>query len=234
MLKVMKGRNIDVQIKMTANLLGANELLAKKNQRLFAEKGTLAINLMSSPGAGKTTVLERTIEQLAGRINMSVIEGDLYTDQDAVRIGNKGIGVVQINTEGACHLDAAMVEKAFGQLPSANIELLFIENVGNLVCPAEFDLGEDFRVVVLSTAEGNDKPMKYPLIFRQARAVILNKIDLLPYTDFDLGQFREDLDRINPLAVVFEVSGRTGEGIDNWIEWLLEEVEKKKSVVKSY
>ncbi len=223
-----------MQIKMTANLLGANELLAKKNQRLFAEKGTLAINLMSSPGAGKTTVLERTIEQLAGRINMSVIEGDLYTDQDAVRIGNKGIGVVQINTEGACHLDAAMVEKAFGQLPSANIELLFIENVGNLVCPAEFDLGEDFRVVVLSTAEGNDKPMKYPLIFRQARAVILNKIDLLPYTDFDLGQFREDLDRINPLAVVFEVSGRTGEGIDNWIEWLLEEVEKKKSVVKSY
>lgn len=223
-----------MQIKMTANLLGANELLAKKNQRLFAEKGTLAINLMSSPGAGKTTVLERTIEQLAGRINMSVIEGDLYTDQDAVRIGNKGIGVVQINTEGACHLDAAMVEKAFGQLPSANIELLFIENVGNLVCPAEFDLGEDFRVVVLSTAEGNDKPMKYPLIFRQARAVILNKIDLLPYTDFDLGQFREDLDRINPLAEVFEVSGRTGEGIDNWIEWLLKEVEKKKSAVKSY
>ena len=234
MLKVMKGRNIDVQIKMTANLLGANELLAKKNQRLFAEKGALVINLMSSPGAGKTTVLERTIEQLAGRINMSVIEGDLYTDQDAVRIGNKGIGVVQINTEGACHLDAGMVEKAYGQLPSADIELLFIENVGNLVCPAEFDLGEDFRVVVLSTAEGNDKPMKYPLIFRQARAVILNKIDLLPYTDFDLGQFREDLDRINPLAEVFEVSGRTGEGIDIWIEWLLKEVEKKKSAVKSY
>ena len=216
-----------VQIKMTANLLGANELLAKKNQRLFAEKGTLVINLMSSPGAGKTTILERTIEQLAGRINMSVIEGDLYTDQDAVRIGNKGIGVVQINTEGACHLDAAMVEKAFGQLPSANIELLFIENVGNLVCPAEFDLGEDFRVVVLSTAEGNDKPMKYPLIFRQARAVILNKIDLLPYTDFDPDRFRDDLDRINPSAVVLKVSGRTGEGIENWIEWLLEEVEKK-------
>ncbi|HPF44235.1 MAG TPA: hydrogenase nickel incorporation protein HypB [Syntrophomonadaceae bacterium] len=217
-----------VQIKMTTHLLGANELLANKNRRLFEEKGMLVINLMSSPGAGKTTILERTIEMLSGKIRIGVIEGDLYTDQDAVRIGNKGIDVIQINTEGACHLDAGMVGKAFEQLPNSELDLLFIENVGNLVCPAEFDLGEDYRAVVLSTVEGNDKPMKYPLIFHQARAVLLNKTDLLPYTDFDLDRFREDLVRINPSAEVFEVSGRTGEGIEDWLQWLLEEVKKKQ------
>lgn len=217
-----------VQIKMTTHLLGANELLANKNRRHFEEKGMLVINLMSSPGAGKTTILERTIEMLSGKIRIGVIEGDLYTDQDAVRIGNKGIDVIQINTEGACHLDAGMVGKAFEQLPNSELDLLFIENVGNLVCPAEFDLGEDYRAVVLSTVEGNDKPMKYPLIFHQARAVLLNKTDLLPYTDFDLDRFREDLVRINPSAEVFEVSGRTGEGIEDWLQWLLEEVKKKQ------
>jgi len=217
-----------VQIKMTTHLLGANELLANKNRRLFEEKGMLVINLMSSPGAGKTTILERTIEMLSGKIRIGVIEGDLYTDQDAVRIGNKGIDVIQINTEGACHLDAGMVGKAFEQLPNSELDLLFIENVGNLVCPAEFDLGEDYRAVVLSTVEGNDKPMKYPLIFHQARAVLLNKTDLLPYTDFDLDRFREDLVRINPSAEIFEVSGRTGEGIEDWLQWLLEEVKKKQ------
>lgn len=217
-----------VQIKMTTHLLGANELLANKNRRHFEEKGMLVINLMSSPGAGKTTILERTIEMLSGKIRIGVIEGDLYTDQDAVRIGNKGIDVIQINTEGACHLDAGMVGKAFEQLPNSELDLLFIENVGNLVCPAEFDLGEDYRAVVLSTVEGNDKPMKYPLIFHQARAVLLNKTDLLPYTDFDLDRFREDLVRINPSAEIFEVSGRTGEGIEDWLQWLLEEVKKKQ------
>jgi hydrogenase nickel incorporation protein HypB len=217
-----------VQIKMTTHLLGANELLANKNRRHFEEKGMLVINLMSSPGAGKTTILERTIEMLSGKIRIGVIEGDLYTDQDAVRIGNKGIDVIQINTEGACHLDAGMVGKAFEQLPNSELDLLFIENVGNLVCPAEFDLGEDYRAVVLSTVEGNDKPMKYPLIFHQARAVLLNKTDLPPYTDFDLDRFREDLVRINPSAEIFEVSGRTGEGIEDWLQWLLEEVKKKQ------
>ncbi len=217
-----------VQINMESNLLGANDLLARRNRALFADKGLLVINLMSSPGSGKTTILERTIEFMDGRLKMGVIEGDLYTDQDALRIEKKGVEVIQINTEGACHLDAGMVGKAFNQLPSADLDMVFIENVGNLVCPAEFDLGEDFKTVVLSTAEGNDKPLKYPLIFHQARAILLNKIDLLPYTDFNLDRFREDLARINPSATVFMVSGRTGEGIENWYLWLLEEVEKKK------
>jgi len=217
-----------VQINMESNLLGANDLVARRNRALFADKGLLVINLMSSPGSGKTTILERTIEFMDGRLKMGVIEGDLYTDQDALRIEKKGVEVIQINTEGACHLDAGMVGKAFNQLPSADLDMVFIENVGNLVCPAEFDLGEDFKAVVLSTAEGNDKPLKYPLIFHQARAILLNKIDLLPYTDFNLDRFREDLARINPSATVFMVSGRTGEGIENWYLWLLEEVEKKK------
>jgi len=217
-----------VQINMESNLLGANELLARRNRSAFAEQRLLVINLMSSPGSGKTTILERSIEFLAGRLQMGVIEGDLYTDQDAQRIEKKGVQVIQINTEGACHLDAGMVGKAFEQLPSAAVEMIFIENVGNLVCPAEFDLGEDFRAVVISTTEGNDKLSKYPLIFHQARVILLNKIDLLPFTDFSLDKFKEDLAQINPSATVFLVSGRTGEGIDIWIEWLLEEVKKKR------
>jgi hydrogenase nickel incorporation protein HypB len=216
-----------VQINMASNLLGANELLARKNRSLFRERGLLVINLMSSPGSGKTTILERTIEFLNGSLQMGVIEGDLYTDQDAQRIEKKGVEVIQINTEGACHLDAGMVGEAFHQLPSGELDMVFIENVGNLVCPAEFDLGEDFTAVVISTAEGNDKLLKYPLIFHQARAIILNKIDLLPYTDFSLDKFREDLAQINPSADVFMVSGRTGEGIENWNQWLIGEVKKK-------
>ncbi len=217
-----------VQVNMETHLLGANEILAKRNRNLFNDNNLLVINLMSSPGSGKTTLLERSIEKLEGQIRLGVIEGDLYTDQDAQRIENKGVEVIQINTEGACHLDAGMVGKAFNQLPVGDLDMIFIENVGNLVCPAEFDLGEDFTAVVLSTTEGNDKVRKYPLIFRQARVVLLNKIDLLPYTDFNLDRFREDLDQINPSATVFMVSGRTGEGIENWIQWLIKEVTEKR------
>lgn len=217
-----------VQINMESHLLGANELLARKNRSIFGEQGLLVINLMSSPGSGKTTILERSIEFLGGRIQMGVIEGDLYTDQDAQRIEKKGVRVIQINTEGACHLDAGMVGKAYQTLAPENLDLVFIENVGNLVCPAEFDLGEDFRAVVISTTEGNDKLHKYPLIFHEARVILLNKIDLLPYTDFNLDKFKEDIAQINPSATVFMVSGRTGEGIEAWIYWLLEEVKKKR------
>lgn len=216
-----------VQINMETHLLGANELLAKRNRNVFNDKKLLVINLMSSPGSGKTTILERTIEKLEGKLKIGVIEGDLYTDQDAQRIEKKGVEVIQINTEGACHLDAGMVGRAFAQLPSNDLNMIFIENVGNLVCPAEFYLGEDFTTVVLSTTEGNDKVRKYPLIFRQARVVLLNKVDLLPYTDFNLDRFREDLDQINPSATVFLISGRTGEGIEIWIQWLIEEVTNK-------
>ena len=215
-------------INMESNLLGANELLARRNRNTFSEQGLLVINLMSSPGSGKTTILERSIEFLAGRLQMGVIEGDLYTDQDAQRIEKKGVQVIQINTEGACHLDAGMVGSAYQKLSTGDLDLVFIENVGNLVCPAEFDLGEDFRTVVISTTEGNDKPRKYPLIFHEARVILVNKIDLLPYTDFSLDKFKEDIAQINPSATVFMVSGRTGEGIEAWIEWLLEEVKKKR------
>lgn len=218
-----------VQVRLESNLLGANELLARKNRNTFSQQGLLVVNLMSSPGSGKTTILEKTIEYLNGKLKLGVIEGDLYTDQDAQRIEQKGVRVVQINTEGACHLDAGMVGKAFEELPGDNLELLFIENVGNLVCPAEFDLGEDFKVVVISTTEGNDKPLKYPLIFREARVILLNKIDLLAYTNFSLERFREDLAQINPSAPVFLVSGSTGAGIAEWNEWLLGEVRSKRA-----
>lgn len=218
-----------VQVRMETNILGANELLARKNRGVFTQQGMLVVNMMSSPGSGKTTLLEKSIEHLHDRLRMGVIEGDLYTDQDARRIEQKGVRVVQINTEGACHLDAGMVGRAFESLANDDLDLLFIENVGNLVCPAEFDLGEDFKVVVLSTAEGNDKPLKYPLIFREARAILLNKVDLLPFTDFSVERFHMDLAQINPQAPVFLVSGRTGEGVENWIKWLLEEVKTKRA-----
>jgi len=217
-----------VQVRLESNLLGANELLARKNRSAFSCQGLLVVNLMSSPGSGKTTILEKTIEYLDGNLKLGVIEGDLYTDQDAQRIEQKGVQVIQINTEGACHLDAGMVGKAFEELPGEKLDLLFIENVGNLVCPAEFDLGEDFKVVVISTTEGNDKPLKYPLIFREARVILLNKIDLLAYTNFSLERFRQDLAQINPSAPVFLVSGTTGEGIAEWNEWLLGEVRSKE------
>lgn len=216
------------QIRMEASILGANDLLARRNRGIFARQGTLVVNLMSSPGSGKTTVLERSIDHLHDQLRLGVIEGDLYTDQDARRIEKKGVPVKQINTQGACHLDAGMVGEAFASI-GENLDLLFIENVGNLVCPAEFDLGEDFKAVVISTTEGNDKPSKYPLVFREARVVLLNKIDLLPFTDFSVEQFREDMVKINPQAPVFMVSGRTGEGFEEWIAWLLEEVRNKRA-----
>lgn len=217
-----------VQVNLGTNILGANDLLARQNRNLFASKGVLVLNLMSSPGSGKTTILEKTLEELQGKVRLGVIEGDLYTDRDAKRIENKGAPVIQINTQGGCHLDADMVAKSYQNI-DAELDVVVIENVGNLVCPAEFDLGEDLRVVVLSTTEGNDKPVKYPLAFRQAQVIIVNKMDLLPYTDFNTNRLSHDLLDLNPTAQVFFVSGRTGEGIDEWCEWLLEAVENKKA-----
>jgi hydrogenase nickel incorporation protein HypB len=211
-------------IQLNTNILGANDLIARKNKKLFKDCRLIVSNLMSSPGSGKTSILEKTIELVDNRLKMAVIEGDLYTDQDAQRIEQKGVQVVQINTQGACHLDAGMVGKAFETLSAYGLDLIFIENVGNLVCPAEFYLGEDFRTVVISVTEGNDKPLKYPLIFREARVILVNKIDLLPYTDFSLDQFEQDIACINPHAEVFLISGRTGQGMEDWIKWLVKEV----------
>jgi len=219
--------NKEVQITIGSNILSGNDLQARQNQTLFTQQRVLAVNLMSSPGAGKTTLLERTIENLRDKVQIGVIEGDLYTDFDARRIEKTGIRAIQINTVGACHLDATMIAKTLPELGLANLELLFIENVGNLVCPAEFHLGEDIKAVVMSTAEGNDKVHKYPLIFREANVIILNKLDLLPYTDFDLDRFRTDVAKVNTHAPVFTVSGKTGVGIPNWCEWLLEGVRVK-------
>lgn len=217
------------KVSLESKILGANDMLARQNRALFNK--VVVLNFMSSPGSGKTTILERTLEALQGKVSLGVIEGDLYTDRDAKRIENKGAPVIQINTQGGCHLDAEMVSKAYKSI-EARVDVVVIENVGNLVCPAEFDLGEDFRVVILSTTEGNDKPMKYPLAFCKAQVIIINKMDLLPYTDFNINRLTHDILELNPTAQMFFTSGRTGEGIDEWCEWLMEAVQNKRAVSK--
>jgi hydrogenase nickel incorporation protein HypB len=209
-------------------MLQENDEVARENRTLFQERGIFVLNLMSSPGSGKTSTLERTIEQLPDGLRLAVIEGDIYTTRDAERIEARGVPVVQINTAGACHLDARMIKPTLDDFDLGAIDLLIVENVGNLVCPAEFDLGEDARAVVLSVTEGNDKPMKYPLIFRLARAALINKIDLLPYTDCDLAELERDMAMINPELKMFQVSARTGQGFEAWVAWLAEQTEKKK------
>lgn len=220
-----------MEIKVNQGMLSLNDRTAMENRRYFEQNGLFVINIMGSPGAGKTTVLEKTIDLLAGAVKTSVIEGDIYTSKDAQRIEKHGVSVKQINTGGACHLDAAMVAGALKELNTAGCRLLIIENVGNLVCPVEFDLGEDIKVAVLSITEGEDKPMKYPLLFRESAAVILNKIDLLSLTDVNIETLRRDILRINPDAEIFEVSARTGQGIKEWTEWLIKKTKKIKGVI---
>ncbi len=209
-----------VKVRVAADLLKANDLIAAQNRARLQEAGVVAVNLMSSPGAGKTTLLEKAIPVLCEQLRVGVIEGDLYTDRDARRLGRLGIPVVQINTAGTCHLDARMVAAVLDDLPLSDLDLLFIENVGNLVCPAGFDLGEQCRVAVLSVAEGSDKPAKYPALFRTASAVVINKIDLLGFTDFDSADLAASLRGVNPDIAVFEVSARTGEGLGEWCRWV--------------
>jgi|PersoiStandDraft_1058852.scaffolds.fasta_scaffold41189_2 hydrogenase nickel incorporation protein HypB len=211
---------IHMEIKVLRNVLEANDALASENRRLLREKGIYTINLIASPGAGKTTVLERTIDGLKGEFRIAVVEGDIAGSADAVRIGRHQVPVIQINTGGDCHLNANMVRSALGDLPLAEIDLLFIENVGNLVCPAGFDIGEEIKVVILSVAEGDDKPEKYPLIFEQSSAMVLNKLDLMGMVDFDMEKARSAARATNPELPIFELSARTGEGIEGWLEWL--------------
>lgn len=215
-----------MKVKVVTNILEANERLAAENRDIFREAGVYVINLMSAPGAGKTSVLERTIKEINGRLRLGVIEGDIVGTDDAQRIENLGIPVVQINTGGACHLDANMIREVMNDLPLRDIDILFIENVGNLVCPAEFKVGEDIKVMLLSIAEGHDKPLKYPLMFQESTALLLNKIDLLPYTNADLEKMRKDSLSLNPKLKIFDVSCRTGEGIGDWVNWLLTIVKK--------
>lgn len=206
------------------NILCANDEIAAANRKLFAERGVVVMNLMGSPGSGKTTLLEQTLSKLVGKIRVAVIEGDLFTAKDAERIERLGVEVIQINTAGGCHLDAAMIQKACTSLNLDALDLLIVENVGNLVCPAEFDIGENFKAVVLSITEGDDKPLKYPLIFKESAATVLNKIDLLPFTNFDLQSARTDLTTLHPAIKIFETSCTKGTGLDDWTQWLLGKV----------
>ena len=209
------------------NILGANDEVAALNRKNFSERGVVVMNLLGSPGSGKTTLLEKTLACLADKIKIAVIEGDLFTAKDAERIERAGVDVIQINTAGGCHLDAPMIQNACASLNLSELDLLIVENVGNLVCPAEFDIGENFKATVLSITEGDDKPLKYPLIFKESAAVLLNKIDLLEFTNFDLQSAREDLTTLNPPIKIFETSCTKGTGLDAWTDWLLSKVEAK-------
>lgn len=220
-----------MQIPVVRNILEANEKLAADIRNMLAAHGVLALNLISSPGAGKTTLLEDTLRDLKSEFKMAVIEGDLQTDNDARRVAATGAQAVQINTEGGCHLNSNLVMEALKNIEIDGLDILFIENVGNLVCPVEFDCGEDAKIAILSVAEGDDKPEKYPLLFHLAKAMLLNKIDLLPYVDFDLERARRFASKLNAGLAVFEVSARTGQGMEAWYDWLRAQRELKKSAV---
>lgn len=207
-------------ITLEQKVLARNDALAQANREHLAARGILAVNLMSSPGAGKTTLLERTIRDLAGHRPVAVVEGDQETPLDAERIRRAGAPVLQVNTGAGCHLDAAMVHDALHRLDPAPGSVLFVENVGNLVCPALFDLGEAGKVVIVSVTEGTDKPLKYPYMFAVADLVVVNKVDLLPYVDFDLAACRRHIRSVNPRAQVVALSATRGDDVAAWYEWL--------------
>ncbi len=210
-----------MEIKVVKDILSANEELAKKNQELLDKNGVLMLNLMSSPGAGKTSLILRTIRMLQGKLAVGVIEGDVSSRVDADTVAKEGVPVVQINTDGGCHLDANMVADALAQLPIKDIDLLVVENVGNLICPADFVLGEHGKVVMSSVPEGHDKPIKYPLIFNIADVVLVNKVDLSPYMNFDADVFIKTVSAMNSKAPILPLSCETGEGFEAWLSWIL-------------
>lgn len=210
------------------DILGKNDQIAAENQVFFAEKKIFALNLLGSPGAGKTSLLEKTMAALKDELRMAVIEGDLFTSKDADRIAKYNVPVIQINTSGGCHLDAAMVQKVLREMDLDALDLLVIENVGNLVCPAEFNVGEDLKGVVLSITEGDDKPLKYPLVFKESAITVLNKVDILPYTNFDMDGAKKDIRMLHPSAQIIEVSCTQGTGLDEWYDWLRQQVQAKK------
>jgi len=212
------------KIEIVQNILEANEFIAAQNQRLLDKHKIFAINIMSSPGAGKTSLILQTIARLKDKLRIGVIEGDVASTLDAEKVKVEAIAVAQINTRNmleSCSLNANMISHALQSLPLEDIDLLLIENVGNLICPSEFVLGEHKRVVISSLPEGDDKPVKYPMIFADADAVVINKIDFLPYVDFDIAAFQKALQGLNPEVKIFQVSCKTGVGIENWCSWLL-------------
>lgn len=215
---ISEGKTVELEV--LAKVLDANDKQANSNREHFQEHRILAVNLMSSPGAGKTTLLEKTIETLKGSIRIGVIEGDLETDRDSQRIRAKGVPAYQITTGQACHLDAFMVHKGIHQLPLEELDIVFIENVGNLVCPASYDVGAHTNVVLLSIPEGEDKPLKYPVMFHSADIVLITKVDLLPYIDFDIEDAKRNIKKVNPKVDIISLSAKTGEGMDRWIKYL--------------
>ncbi|MFH1538122.1 MAG: hydrogenase nickel incorporation protein HypB [bacterium] len=220
-----------MEIRVVKKILAANEGVADENREMFARAGVYVINLMSSPGSGKTTLLERTLERLSGEMGIAVIEGDIRTTLDAERLNRFGAPIVQINTEpfgGDCHLEAAAIKTAVMELDLGKIDLLVIENVGNLVCPAEFVVGEDRKMVVISVAEGEDKPLKYPLMFRECGTAVINKTDLVEVLEFPIDRLRKNILQIRPDMKIIETSARTGAGIDEWCAHIKALVEGKK------
>jgi len=216
-----------MEIKVLKDILSANEQIAERNRQLLDNKGVFAVNLMSSPGAGKTSLILETIRRLKGKTRIGVIEGDVSSSLDAEKIGKESVPVIQINTGGACHLDANMLSSALNNVPLQDIELLLIENVGNLICPAGFALGEHKKVLVSSIPEGDDKPFKYPLMFDVADAVLINKIDLLTYLTFDTQGFSQAVRGINEKVEIFPISCATGQGIQEWVSWLLTQMSRR-------
>jgi hydrogenase nickel incorporation protein HypB len=214
-----------MKVTVVKNVLDANERIAAENRRLFDEKKIYVINLMSSPGAGKTSLVEKTIMALKDKYRIAVIEGDIQDTYDADRVAALGIPAVQINTGGACHIDGNMIREALPALDLDKVDLLISENVGNLVCPAEFKIGENAKVMILSTPEGADKPAKYPLMFQESAVMVINKMDLSPYVDFDLEKARRDAMALNRNLKIFEVSCKTGQGLDGWVQWLAGQIE---------
>jgi hydrogenase nickel incorporation protein HypB len=218
------------EIKVIKNILQSNEDLADNLKATFKEKGVYVINMMSSPGAGKTSILEKLLLHLKDKLRVAVIEGDIYTTKDAERIGKLDVPVVQINTEGACHLDSQIIKNACDQIDLDNTQLLIIENIGNLVCPAEFEIGENIKITVSSVTEGNDKPLKYPLMFEKAGAIVLNKIDLIEYTNFDREEFIKDVKGLNPHVSIFETSIIKDIGITELGDWILNLVNLNRKI----
>jgi hydrogenase nickel incorporation protein HypB len=213
-----------MEIKIMKNILDRNQDKANEVRNILDSNKVLMVNIISSPGAGKTTLLERTCEELAATFRIGVIEGDITTDRDAQRLKQYNIPIVVINTEGGCHLDSHSISKVLDSFDLENLDILFVENVGNLICPSQFDLGETFKLAIVSTTEGDDKPAKYPMLFREARAVLLNKIDLIPYTNFNHESFRSDLKKINGQVPIFEISCTRGDGLKEWYKWISEKI----------
>lgn len=205
-------------------VLDRNRDMAAGVRELLESRNVIMINMISSPGAGKTSLLERVCEHFAGQLRMAVIEGDVATDRDAQRLKKYEIPIVLINTDGGCHLDSNSVDIALKEFDLDALDVIFVENVGNLVCPSHFDLGETFKLAVVSTTEGDDKPLKYPMLFREAKACVLNKTDLMPYTSFDHSSFLEGLRQVNPGIPLFELSCRSGEGLAGFMDWILKKI----------